>query len=224
MVLPITLSDLLTADTSSLTALASSLNLDFSTTPAFDVSSLQSSINATASAGETAAASSSRSTAASQRDDEEEVAEVDEVAFQDLKNYDENPQGILLPDDQQFAYDDEGSIYFMITGSGGKNVISGEKQPASSQEAFGRFPLYRVDLDLSQNDKNETAQAVFESTFACSLIGNGAEPITASKSGITSRYQRGYISFYGEFEESGEYRVNGGRRLTTLLSFTSFHF
>ena len=51
----------------------------------------------------------------SQKDDEEDAAEVDELAFQNLKNYDENPQGILLPEDQQFAYDDEGNIYYIST-------------------------------------------------------------------------------------------------------------
>ncbi|MCZ6503900.1 MAG: hypothetical protein O6945_15480, partial [Gammaproteobacteria bacterium] len=93
--------------------------------------------NAEASAGETAASSSSRSTAASQQDDEEEVAEVDEVAFQSLKNYDENPQGILLPDDQRFTYDDRGNIYFIVTLS--KDGYYGQKET---------FTLYRVDLDL----------------------------------------------------------------------------
>jgi hypothetical protein len=89
-------------------------------------------------AGQTIAASSTRSTAASQRDDEEDTTEVDELAFQNLKNYDENPQGILLPEDQQFAYDREGNIYFMIT------IRSANKQPE-------RIPLYRVDLELNSN-------------------------------------------------------------------------
>ncbi len=91
--------------------------------------------NAQGSAGETTAASSSRSTAASQKGDEEDTAEVDELAFQNLKNYDENPQGILLPEDQQFAYDDEGNIYYIVT----MQSKSGVRET---------FPLYRVDLDL----------------------------------------------------------------------------
>jgi hypothetical protein len=88
----------------------------------FDVNSFDSIINTIAgvsitagTAGETAAASNSRSTASLQQDDEDEVAEVDEVVFQDLKNYDENLTGILLPEDQRFAYDEEGNSYFMVT-------------------------------------------------------------------------------------------------------------
>ena len=65
-------------------------------------------------AGQTDAASASQSTAASQQDDEEEVAEVDELAFQNLKNYDENPQGIVLPADQSLAYDDDGNGFVDI--------------------------------------------------------------------------------------------------------------
>ncbi len=103
--------------------------------------SLDSSANATASAGETSAVSSSRSTAASQRDDEEEVDEVDEVAFQNLKNYDENPQGILLPEDQSFAYDEDGNIYLIVTMGG----VTQESQPET-------FTLYKVQLDLLSNE------------------------------------------------------------------------
>lgn len=87
--------------------------------PAINIEAFQANLGvattSTASAGETSASSSSRSTAASQGDDEEKVDEVDEVAFQNLKNYDENQQGIRLPDDQTFAYDDEGNIYFIVT-------------------------------------------------------------------------------------------------------------
>jgi hypothetical protein len=89
----------------------------------------------TASAGETSASSSSRSTAASQRDDEEKVDEVDEVAFQNLKNYDENQQGIRLPDDQTFAYDDEGNIYFIVTLANPK-----------AKGGFERITLYSLEL------------------------------------------------------------------------------
>jgi hypothetical protein len=109
---------------------------------------------------ETAASSSSRSTAASQQDDDEEVTEVDEVAFQNLKNYDENPQGILLPEDQSFAYDDLGNIYFNVTMS--KNGFYGKKES---------FTLYRVDLDLHSSeydyvDENEQqAEMVMTENF-----------------------------------------------------------
>lgn len=86
-------------------------------------------------AGQTTASSSSRSTAASQRDDEDEEDDVDEAAFQNLRNYDENPQGILLPADQQFAYDDQGNIYFMVA----MQTTPGE---------VDTFPLFKVDLTL----------------------------------------------------------------------------
>ncbi|MFT7137809.1 MAG: hypothetical protein ACI9B8_000221, partial [Sulfitobacter sp.] len=102
--------------------------------------------NASTNAGQTSASSSSRSTAASQRDDEDEVAEVDEAAFQNLKNYDQNPQGILLPTDQQFAYDDEGNIYFLVT----MRTESGQ---------FESFPLFKVDLTL------QPAQPLTVATF-----------------------------------------------------------
>ncbi|MDZ7686810.1 MAG: hypothetical protein U5O39_19090 [Gammaproteobacteria bacterium] len=48
----------------------------------------------------------------------------DEAAFQNLKNYDQNPQGILLPEDQRFAYDSDGNVYFMVTmtASMGRNI------------------------------------------------------------------------------------------------------
>ncbi|MCB1644659.1 MAG: hypothetical protein KDI36_04360 [Pseudomonadales bacterium] len=99
-----------------------------------DIADLQSIISAAASAvsqlstssgvaGDTTAAASSRSTAASQRDDEEEVAEVDELAFQDLKNYDENPQGIRLPEDQVAAVDDQGNVWFMVTLRAGGTLL-----------------------------------------------------------------------------------------------------
>ena len=89
--------------------------------------------SASSNAGQTSASSSSRSTAASQQDDEDEVAEVDEAAFQNLRNFDENPQGILLPEDQQFAYDDSGNLYFMMAmRSSGGSVYS--------------VPFYKVDL------------------------------------------------------------------------------
>ncbi|MDH5737104.1 MAG: hypothetical protein OEZ23_02285, partial [Gammaproteobacteria bacterium] len=64
-----------------------------------------------------------RTTAAAQSD-EDEVAEVDEAAFQDLRNYDENPQGIRLPEDQYFALDDEGNIYYRLVFDGAP-VFSG---------------------------------------------------------------------------------------------------
>jgi len=51
-------------------------------------------------AGELEAASNSWLGAALRQDDEAEVVEVDDVAFQDLKGYDENSQGILPPQDQ----------------------------------------------------------------------------------------------------------------------------
>jgi len=89
--------------------------------------------SASSNAGQTSAASSSRSTAASQQDDEDEVAEVDEAAFQNLKNYDENPQGILLPEDQQFAYDGSGNLYFMMAMRTDSGVVQS-------------VPFYKVDL------------------------------------------------------------------------------
>ena len=96
---------------------------------------LNSSFNATASAGETSAASSSRSTAASQGDEDEEVAEVDELVFQNLRNYDESPQGLRLPEDQTFAYDDDGNVYLIVTLRG--------SAPVAAEESF---TLYKVDL------------------------------------------------------------------------------
>ena len=103
----------------------------------FFTSNLQTSFNASASAGQTKATSSSRSTAASQGDDEEEVAEVDELVFQNLKNFDENPQGILLPEDQNFAYDDEGNIYLIVT-------LQGQINSAPPQA----FTVFKVEMDL----------------------------------------------------------------------------
>jgi hypothetical protein len=106
--------------------------------------------SASTNAGQTSASSSSRSTAASQRDDEDEVAEVDEAAFQNLKNYDENPQGIMMPEDQQFAYDDQGNIYFMVT----MQTTSGELK---------NFPLFKVDLALQP--AAPVAVATFQENF-----------------------------------------------------------
>ncbi|MFT5208815.1 MAG: hypothetical protein ACI9CE_000530 [Flavobacterium sp.] len=99
------------------------------------IASLDIAVNATGSAGQTSASSSSRSTAASQRDDDEETAEVDELVFIQLNNYEQTPNGILLPEDQQVAYDDEGNIYYMVSmrNDGGD---------------YEKIPLYRVDLDL----------------------------------------------------------------------------
>ncbi len=110
-------------------------------------SSLTTSVNASASAGQTSAASSSRSTAASQRDDDEEVDEVDEVAFQNLKNYDENTNGIRLPEDQVFAYDEEGNIYFIVT-------LAGKTRPVSTE----KVTLYQVRLGLESKQLTATAQ------------------------------------------------------------------
>jgi hypothetical protein len=120
---------------SGLGALAGSLFTDFSAVATDVTASLAGTDSASSNAGQTSASSSSRSTAASQQDDEDEVAEVDEAAFQNLKNYDENPQGILLPEDQQFAYDDAGNLYFMMamrTESGASLTV----------------PFYKVDLSL----------------------------------------------------------------------------
>ncbi|MCB1692199.1 MAG: hypothetical protein KDI19_05495, partial [Pseudomonadales bacterium] len=101
----------------------------------FFTGSLTGAINSNANAGETAVASSTRSTAASQRDDEEEVAEVDAAAFQNLKNYDENPQGIKLPEDQRYA----------LAGPGGVFMIVDLMTPWREDLAM---PLYNVGLDL----------------------------------------------------------------------------
>ena len=123
--------------TSPIAGLASAIfTNDFASISAQVTSALSGSDSASGNAGQTSAASSSRSTAASQRDDEDEVAEVDEAAFQNLKNYDENPQGILLPEDQQFAYDEDGNMYYMVT-------------LRRDSGAVETFPLYRIDLSLS---------------------------------------------------------------------------
>jgi hypothetical protein len=107
-----------------------------------------------ASAGETSAAASSRSTAASQQEDEEEVSEVDEVAFErTLKNYDDNPQGILLPDEQRFSYDENGNIYFNVTLR--KNESDGPRVGQGNRESE-TFVLYKVELDLH----SETSEQV----------------------------------------------------------------
>ncbi|MBL4679587.1 MAG: hypothetical protein JKY88_02540, partial [Pseudomonadales bacterium] len=125
-----TFDGLFNADTGAIRALAGSAFNSNSI-----INNLNRSINSTGSAGQTNASSSSRSTAASQRDDEEDTAEVDELVFVQLNNYEQTPIGILLPEDQQVAYDDEGNIYYMVT----MTNSSGEKET---------FPLYRVDLDL----------------------------------------------------------------------------
>jgi hypothetical protein len=113
-------------------------------------------------AGETPVASNSRSTAAAQRDDEDELAEVNEVAFQDLKSYDENPQGMMLPEDQQFTYDPQGNIYFMVT-------LRGDYPYGTDK----RVPLYRVNLSL---DTPPLVSAAFEGTtdYSPSLVQFGA--------------------------------------------------
>jgi hypothetical protein len=116
---------------------------------------------ASSNAGQTSAASSSRSTAASQRDDEEEVAEVDEAAFQNLKNYDENPQGILLPEDQRYAYDQEGSMYYMVT----MRTSSGE---------YESFPLFKVDLTLGAMP--EVTSQTFTHNFSPLIAGLDSVP------------------------------------------------
>ncbi|MDA0977981.1 MAG: hypothetical protein O3B72_05445, partial [Proteobacteria bacterium] len=66
----------------------------------------------------------------------EEVNEVDEVAFQNLRNYDENPQGIKLPEDQVFAYDDDGNVYLVVT------LV----EPGNPRN-IEAFTLYKVDLN-----------------------------------------------------------------------------
>jgi hypothetical protein len=104
-----------------------------------------------ASAGETSAAASSRSTAASQQEDEEEVSEVDEVAFEiTLKNYDDNPQGILLPEEQRFSYDESGNIYFNVTLR--KNETHGPRVGQGNRD-WETFTLYKVDLDLNSQTR-----------------------------------------------------------------------
>jgi hypothetical protein len=121
-------------DTSGLGALAGSLfAADFADLTSSITQSLQGTDSASSNAGQTSASSSSRSTAASQQDDEDEVAEVDEAAFQNLKNYDENPQGILLPEDQQFAYDASGNLYFMMAVRSDSGLVQS-------------VPFYKVDL------------------------------------------------------------------------------
>ncbi len=117
---------------SSFGALAGSLFGDFSAIATGVTSALAGTDSASTNAGQTSASSSSRSTAASQQDDEDEVAEVDEAAFQNLKNYDENPQGILLPEDQQFAYDEQGNLYFMMA--------------MRTETGVKAVPYYKVDL------------------------------------------------------------------------------
>jgi hypothetical protein len=126
--------------------------------------SLQTSFSASASAGQTNAASSSRSTAASQEGEEEEVAEVDEVAFQNLKNYDENPQGILLPEDQSFAYDDDGNVYLIVTLGGQLNSAPPEA-----------FTLYKVKLDLDGAD-DDKASGVHHSPGSDKNLAYGYRP------------------------------------------------
>ncbi|MEM7363002.1 MAG: hypothetical protein AAF525_03200 [Pseudomonadota bacterium] len=92
--------------------------------------SISASLDSNATAGETSAAASSRSTAASQRDDEEEVAEVDEAAFQNLRNYDENPQGIRLPEDQNPEV-----------------LVESEKETPHEQDDAGQISAYRPTLN-----------------------------------------------------------------------------
>jgi hypothetical protein len=104
---------------------------------------------AEADAGDTSFKSSSKSTAASQKKDEEEVTEVDETAFQNLTSYEENPQGIALPADQQFAYDEEGNIYYLV-----RYRDSGESQSIS---ADGKWQLYKVSFNPEKDD-DEKAQ------------------------------------------------------------------
>ena len=108
-----------------------------------------SSFDASASAGQTNAASSSRSTAAAQRDDEEAVDEVDEVAFQNLKNYDQNPQGILLPEDQSFAYDDKGNVYLIVT-------LAGQHHKTAPES----FTVFKVELDPDLQANTQTVSPV----------------------------------------------------------------
>ena len=133
--------------TTEATTLAS--NVDASsipTIPPINIEAFQANLSSAttslASAGETSASSSSRSTAASQRDDEEKVEEIDEVAFQNLKNYDENPQGLRLPDDQSFAYDDDGNIYFMVTLANPK-----------AKGGYEQITLYTLELSAQNDDK-----------------------------------------------------------------------
>lgn len=128
---------------------------DIPVIPAINIAAFQANLSvattSTASAGETSASSSSRSTAASQRDDEEKVDEDDEIAFQNLKNYDENPQGICLPDDQTFAYDDEVNIYFIVTLANPK-----------AKGGFERITLYSIELsaDAGSREDREFSAAI----------------------------------------------------------------
>mgnify|MGYP001223090075 CR=1 FL=1 len=102
-----------------------------------------------------------------QQDDEEEVAEVDEVAFQNLKNYDENPQGILLLEDQSFAYDDDGNIYFIVSLS--HDGYYGQKET---------FSLYRVDLDLKSTVNGLAEKAEEDGKDKEELANSGQAPFT----------------------------------------------
>jgi hypothetical protein len=108
---------------------------------------LTSSITAEADAGDTSFKSSSKSTAASQRDEDEEVAEVDETAFQNLTSYEENPQGIQLPADQQFAYDEEGNIYYLVRYKDGSKT--------SQLTPDGKWQLYKVSFNPPKSDEKE---------------------------------------------------------------------
>jgi hypothetical protein len=166
-----TMDDLAVATVSSAET-SSNLTLDFDSPIAlFDIAAFSENLSgassAEASAGETAASSSSRSTAASQQDDEEEVAEVDEVAFQNLKNCDENPQGILLPEDQSFAYDDDGNIYFIVSLS--HDGYYGQKET---------FSLYRVDLDLKSTVNGLAEKAEEDGKDKEELANSGQAPFT----------------------------------------------
>lgn len=114
--------------------------LTFDTFASNYVGDLDASMNSTAQLGQTAAQSSTRTTAASSRSDEDEVASVDETAFQNLKNYDENPNGILLPEDQRYAYDTGGDVHLqtpmrITESSANKNA---EREPSPQHKRHHR--------------------------------------------------------------------------------------
>jgi hypothetical protein len=84
------------------------------------------------------------------------VAEVDEAAFEELRNYDESPRGILLPEDQQLAMDSEGNIYFQVRyRSNGQYQVVGQSSD---------WLIYRVPLDKSKDDEDSREEEASSDT------------------------------------------------------------
>jgi hypothetical protein len=115
----------------------------------------------------------------------------------------------LLPYDQQFAYDDDGSIYFMVN-SGANNIHEGKMPVRQREKEPIMLALYRVDLDLRPQNEKDAVKVIFEYADSCGPLEKRSALIAGRAEGsAVLRYQRGYVSLSGK---------GGGKKNTRATS------